>query len=99
MSIQSRFVRVGAVVTATALACMGLAAAPAAAAPKGPRNVIYMIGDGMGYNSVDLVNILMHGKTHYQVDTGGDNKPLLAGTNSPRPSTGFQRSSSMMACS
>ena len=79
----------GAIATAAALTCMGLAAAPAAAAPNAPKNIIFMIGDGMGYNSVDLANLLQKGETHYQVETGPDRKPLIAGSNVARPSTGF----------
>ncbi|MDF1488204.1 alkaline phosphatase [Tessaracoccus caeni] len=90
MSIHSRYKRMGAIATAAALTCMGLAAAPAAAAPNAPKNIIFMIGDGMGYNSVDLANLLQKGETHYQVETGPDRKPLIAGSNVARPSTGFQ---------
>ncbi|MDF1487067.1 alkaline phosphatase [Tessaracoccus caeni] len=61
-----------------------------AAGPVSPKNVIVLIGDGMGYNHVDLANEVLTGKTHYQVITGGDHKVNPAGSNSPRPTTGFQ---------
>jgi alkaline phosphatase len=41
---------------------------PAVAAPphEGPKNVIYMIGDGMGYNHVASTNIFETGQAMYQ---------------------------------
>ncbi|NUL45920.1 alkaline phosphatase [Cellulosimicrobium funkei] len=35
---------------------------------KGPKNVIYMIGDGMGYNHVAATNFYETGQSRYQVE-------------------------------
>lgn len=46
------------------------AAAPAMAAPAdapGPKNIIVMIGDGMGYNHIDAASLYEHGTTYAQV--------------------------------
>jgi alkaline phosphatase len=46
------------------------AAAPAMAAPadgSGPKNIIVMIGDGMGYNHIDAASLYEHGTTYSQV--------------------------------
>lgn len=55
-----------------------------------PKNVIVLIGDGMGYNQVDLANTIKYGETYYQVTTGNDKKVNPSGTNASRPTTGFQ---------
>lgn len=34
----------------------------------GPKNIIYMIGDGMGYNHVAAANLYESGQTRYQVE-------------------------------
>lgn len=64
--------RVTARITAgcTALA-VGLSAIPAAAAPTTVENIIIMIGDGMGYNTLDLANLYQRGTTGYQVGLQG----------------------------
>ncbi len=56
------------------LATSALVVVPAAAAtanpeaPAGaPKNVIVLIGDGMGYNTVDLASAYQHGTTYHQV--------------------------------
>lgn len=90
MTKYSRLLRVGAIATATALTCMGFSATLAAADTDSPKNVIFMIGDGMGYNSVDLANIYQKGETYYQLETGNDNKPVIAGSNAAPPTEGFQ---------
>lgn len=66
-------------------------ASPAAAADGDvtPKNVIIMIGDGMGYNQVDLMNAEDSGNVHWQVDRGGDNKVKPAGHNTD-PAEGWQ---------
>lgn len=56
-----------------AVACTYLAVtAPAASATDtdtstGPKNVIVLIGDGMGYNTVDLTSLYQYGTTDHQV--------------------------------
>ena len=37
-----------------------------AAAGFGPRNVIFLIGDGMGYNQVDTASLYQHGVAYHQ---------------------------------
>ncbi|MEZ5087987.1 MAG: hypothetical protein R2722_17715 [Tessaracoccus sp.] len=90
MTKYSRLLRVGAIATATALTSMRFSATLAAADTDSPKNVIFMIGDGMGYNSVDLANIYQKGETYYQLETGNDNKPVIAGSNAAPPTEGFQ---------
>lgn len=44
---------------------------PGSSAPEGtqaPKNIIYMIGDGMGYNHVAAANLYETGQTRYQVE-------------------------------
>ena len=44
-------------------------AAPAMAEPQTePRNVIIMIGDGMGFNHVDASSLYNNGKTNWQIE-------------------------------
>nr|WP_219820237.1 alkaline phosphatase [Pseudoclavibacter sp. RFBI5] len=76
--------------TALAIAGTAFAATPAVADETGPKNVIVLIGDGMGYNFVDLANAHTSGETYYQVTTGGDKKVIPAGSNADRPTEGFQ---------
>lgn len=57
---------------------------PALAAPSadpgapGPKNIIHLIGDGMGFNQVDLGSQFEHGRTAYQttVKPGGVSTPV-----------------------
>lgn len=58
--------------------------------PVSPKNVIVLIGDGMGYNHLDLYNAYSSGKVYYQVERGGDRKVTRSGYNSETPKTGFQ---------
>lgn len=58
---------------ATAAAGLALAsfatAVPAQAteeAPKGPKNVIVLIGDGMGYSHIDNYNAFTKNEVHWQ---------------------------------
>ncbi|MBP2471911.1 alkaline phosphatase [Crossiella equi] len=46
------------------------AATPALAAPpdRGLRNVIHLVGDGMGFNQVDLGSLYEHGVSQHQVE-------------------------------
>lgn len=37
-------------------------------ATAGPKNIIYMVGDGMGYNHVAAANLYDSGQTRYQVE-------------------------------
>ncbi|WP_158685219.1 alkaline phosphatase [Microbacterium halophytorum] len=68
-------------------------AAPAAATAEetapAPKNVIIMIGDGMGYNHIDLMNAEDTGEVHWQVQRGGDNKVNHSGHNTT-PADGWQ---------
>ncbi|WP_168211848.1 alkaline phosphatase [Ruania zhangjianzhongii] len=65
--------RVRAVAAAT-LAMTMTAPAIAVAAPggettesgQGPRNVIYLVGDGMGFNQIDAGSMFQHGTSNYQ---------------------------------
>lgn len=60
-------------------------AAPGQQNPTGvPKNVIFMIGDGMGFNTLDLYNLHYRNSTGYQVSRGG-----AKAHNKPQP--GFQR--------
>ncbi|GAB3063726.1 alkaline phosphatase [Sediminivirga luteola] len=53
-----------------ALAVTGTAviAAPALADTAEPRNIIVMIGDGMGYNHVDASSLYQHGQSNWQAE-------------------------------
>ncbi|ASO20354.1 alkaline phosphatase [Actinoalloteichus hoggarensis] len=42
-------------------------AGPAAAQVDGPKNIILLIGDGMGYNHVDAASLYEHGTSNHQV--------------------------------
>jgi alkaline phosphatase len=64
-------------------------ASAATSAPEGPKNVILLIGDGMGYNHLDNMNAYENGEVYWQVDRGGDNKVKPWGGNST-PTEGFQ---------
>ncbi|MGH1978505.1 alkaline phosphatase [Rothia sp. L_38] len=67
------------------------APAQAESATSTPKNVIVLIGDGMGYNYLDLYNAYTTGKVHYQVETGGDHKAISATLlNSAYSGSGFQ---------
>lgn len=49
-----------------------LATTPAAAdeaESTGPKNIIILIGDGMGYNHVDAASLYQYGTTNYQIRT------------------------------
>lgn len=99
MRLRSIVRRTVAASTVSVVACTllapGAVAAPAAIPadrPAQPKNVILMIGDGMGYNYLDLHNAYHTDKVHYQVETGGDHKAISAQTvNSPDQPEGFQR--------
>lgn len=57
--------------TSTLAAAVALtSAAPAVAADPapGPKNVIVLIGDGMGYNHIDAASLYEHGTTYAQVE-------------------------------
>ncbi|GAB3180394.1 alkaline phosphatase [Nesterenkonia halophila] len=41
-----------------------------------PKNVIYMIGDGMGYNHLSATNLYESGQTRYQLDGEADPETL-----------------------
>lgn len=61
---------VGATAGLTAVAVC-LSPLPAAAKPTTVENIIVMIGDGMGYNTLDLANLYQRGTTGYQVPLKG----------------------------
>ncbi|MCI6584765.1 MAG: alkaline phosphatase [Mobiluncus sp.] len=89
---RSFLIRTGA--GAAVIALIGSVAIPSTVAVTtpavtGPKNVFVMIGDGMGYNELDLYNAFTSGKTYYQVDsTSGQAK--MAASNSTEPRPGFQ---------
>ncbi|WP_069387675.1 alkaline phosphatase [Cellulosimicrobium cellulans] len=59
-----RVAGIGALATGVAI----VPAVPAAAdEPTGPKNVIVLIGDGMGYNHIDAASLYEHGTTNHQV--------------------------------
>ena len=71
MRISSRALRTCAAVTVASLATAGVVA-PAQAATSGPKNVIYMIGDGMGYNHIASTNLYESGQSKYLVEGAFD---------------------------
>ena len=82
-------------VIATAAAGLALAsfatAVPANAEPKvdGPKNVIVLIGDGMGYSHIDNYNAFTKNEVHWQVEKGPDKKVMPYGGNT-KPKEGWQ---------
>ena len=58
-------------VTVASIATAGVVA-PAQAATSGPKNVIYMIGDGMGYNHIASTNLYESGQSKYLVEGAFD---------------------------
>lgn len=58
-------------VTVASIATAGVVA-PAQAATSGPKNVIYMIGDGMGYNHIASTNLYEPGQSKYLVEGAFD---------------------------
>ena len=81
-------------VIATAAAGLALAsfatAVPANAEPKvdGPKNVIVLIGDGMGYSHIDNYNAFTKNEVHWQVEKGPDKKVMPYGGNT-KPKEGW----------
>lgn len=52
---------------------LGLGVLPSAAAdPGGPDNIILIIGDGMGYNHVDLASLYQDNSSNYQVSVDAE---------------------------
>lgn len=48
--------------------------------PDAPKNIIYMVGDGMGYNHVSATNLYESGQTRHQVEgEAGSVKPVEGG--------------------
>ena len=74
----SRFVTTtAAVVTTVSLNGLGISPAVAAVEPtRGPKNIIYMIGDGMGYGHMALTNLYETGQSKYLVDGNFGDKNL-----------------------
>lgn len=61
--------RISASVLATALITTTVAVSPAAADTNdAPKNIIYMVGDGMGYGHVSYNNLFETGQSKYTVD-------------------------------
>lgn len=58
----------GGAVAAAAVGSMGFAAPGLAEPQTEPRNVIIMIGDGMGFNHVDASSLYNNGKTNWQIE-------------------------------
>ncbi|MFV0435211.1 MAG: alkaline phosphatase [Leucobacter sp.] len=76
------------------MAGAGIAFAAPALADNGdngssPKNVIVLIGDGMGYNHIDFMNAETTGEVHWQVQRGGDKKVIPSGDNT-QPTEGWQ---------
>ncbi|ALC06605.1 hypothetical protein CDES_11175 [Corynebacterium deserti GIMN1.010] len=72
-AITSSIVLVGMTGTAAAQSSFvsgssGLFSSESPATPSAPKNIIYMIGDGMGYNHVSATNLFETGQTRYQVE-------------------------------
>lgn len=68
MPIFSRVLRTGTAIAA-GLAISTTVVAPASAQESaGPKNIIYMIGDGMGYNHIAYNNLFESGQSKYLVD-------------------------------
>ena len=60
--------RIGAAAVAATVATAGAIAPATAAESQGPKNIIYMIGDGMGYGHVAFNNLYETGQSKYLVD-------------------------------
>lgn len=56
----------GCIVSALAVAALPSAAVAAEDAPKTPKNIIHLVGDGMGYNQVDAGSLFQSGVSAYQ---------------------------------
>lgn len=72
MSLKRLAPRTVAALTVSALA---LGVAPAAAQAEEatkPKNIIYMIGDGMGYNHLAAANLYQSGQSRYMLDGDAD---------------------------
>ncbi|MFC0250079.1 alkaline phosphatase [Citricoccus parietis] len=50
---------------------------------SGPKNVIYMIGDGMGYNHVAATNFFETGQSQYQIDRNAETGETTAHEGEP----------------
>lgn len=57
---------VGCVVSAVSIAALPAAAVAADEAPEAPKNIIHLVGDGMGYNQVDAGSLFESGVSAYQ---------------------------------
>ncbi|WP_448855524.1 alkaline phosphatase [Corynebacterium camporealensis] len=60
--------RLGAAAIAGSVITAGVVAPASAQESAGPKNIIYMIGDGMGYNHVAYNNLFETGQSKYLVD-------------------------------
>lgn len=60
--------RIGAAALAATVATAGAVTPAFAAESHGPKNIIYMIGDGMGYGHVAYNNLYETGQSKYLID-------------------------------
>lgn len=80
---------------APVVGALAVAGVPAVADPPGKpsreegKNVILIIGDGMGYNSVDVGSLYEHGRSMYQSQE--DNPHLASDGGRPRATQVYQR--------
>lgn len=75
---------------ATIFGLSGGTVAPAVADDVSPKNVIILIGDGMGYNHVDHLNAATKGEMYYQVDRDDNGNVIADPNNAPKPTEGWQ---------
>lgn len=68
MRFPKRAVRTVAVVTSCVVASAAIVPAYSVENSAGPKNIIYMIGDGMGYNHIAAANFYETGQSRYQLD-------------------------------
>ena len=60
--------RVAAAATSAVVALAVVATPAHAAEPKAPKNIIYMVGDGMGYNHVAAANLWQTGQSKWMLN-------------------------------
>ncbi len=78
--------RVAAAATSAVVALAVVATPADAAEPKAPKNIIYMVGDGMGYNHVAAANLWQTGQSKWMLNgensinsiSNVDGKPVQA---------------------
>ncbi len=76
---------------AAGLALGGLVPAQAAPSQTAPKNVIVLVGDGMGYNYLDLHSAVHSNRVHYQVEKAANQQVApYKGNSSAAPAEDFQ---------